>query len=62
MEKVETGDIIVISSVDKHNPDLSGSIAQNQTVKWETIVHSKYVWPFTSKIHVRLVRDEHFGS
>ena len=30
MEKVETGEIIVIPSVDKYNPDLSGSRVLNQ--------------------------------
>ncbi|KAF1078094.1 hypothetical protein [Methanogenium sp. MK-MG] len=62
MEKVETGDIIVIPSVDEYNPDLSGSKVQNQITQGEMIVHSRYVWPFTSKIDVTLTWDEHFGD
>ena len=62
MEKVETGEIIIIPSVDKYNPDLSGSRVLNQITQGEMVVHSRYVWPFTSKIDVILTWDEHFGD
>ncbi|WAI00988.1 hypothetical protein [Methanogenium organophilum] len=62
MERVETGEIIVIPSVDKYNPDLSGSRVINQITQGETIRHLRYVWPFTSKIDVTLTWDEHFGD
>ena len=62
MERVETGEIIVIPSVDDYNPDLPGSRLINQITQGETIVHSRYVWPFTSQIDVTLTWDEHFGD
>jgi hypothetical protein len=52
MEKTENSEIIVIPSVDKYNPLISGTKAQNQISEGEIISHSKYVWPFTSKIDV----------
>ena len=62
MEKVEAGDIIVIPSVDEYNLDHSGLRVINQITQGEMIVHSRYVWPFTSKIHVTLTWDENFGD
>jgi hypothetical protein len=62
MERVETGEIIVIPSVDTYNPDHSGVRVLNQITLGETIVHSRYVWPFTSKIDVALTWNEHFGD
>ncbi|WP_062398379.1 hypothetical protein [Methanogenium cariaci] len=62
MEKIETGEIIVIPSVDNYNPDLSGSRVINQITQGETFVHSRYVWPFTSQIDVTLTWDEHVGG
>lgn len=62
MEKVETGEIIAIPSVDKYNPDLSGSRVINQITQGETISHLRSVWPFTSKIDVTLTWDENFGD
>jgi hypothetical protein len=50
MEKTENNEIIVIPSVDKYNPAISGTKAQNQISEGEIISHSRYVWPFTSKI------------
>lgn len=62
METVETGEIIVIPSVDKYNPDLPGSKVLYQITQGETISHLRSVWPFKSKIDVTLTWDEHFGD
>ena len=52
MENTEKNEIIVIPSVDKYNPLISGTKAQNQISEGEIISHSRYIWPFTSKIDV----------
>ena len=62
MEKVEAGDIIVIPLVDEYNLDLSGLRVINQIIQGEMIVHSRYFWPFMSKIDIILTWDEHFGD
>ena len=62
MEKFENNEIIVIPSVDKYNPEIFGTKAQNQISQGETIIHSRYVWPFTSKIDVTLTWNEQYGD
>ncbi|WP_245543594.1 hypothetical protein [Methanoplanus limicola] len=62
MEKTENNEIIVIPSFDKYNPAISGTKAQNQISEGEIISHSRYVWPFTSKIDVTLSWNENYGD
>ena len=54
IEKKMENDVIVVPSADGLIPDLLGTKAQYQISQGETVYHTRYVWPFTSKIDVTL--------
>ncbi len=62
LEKSVKSDIIVVPSIDKFIPELSGTKAQHQISQGEMVYHSKFVWPFTSKLDVTLIWDENYGD
>ena len=62
IEKKTENDVIVVPSVDGFIQDLPGTKVQYQISQGETVSHTRYVWPFTSKIDVTLTWDEHYGD
>lgn len=61
-EKVGREEIIVIPSVDKFDSGLAGTKAQNEISQGEMVYHTRFVWPFISKIDVTLTWDENYGD
>lgn len=62
LEKSVKNDIIVVPSIDKFISDLSGTKAVNYISEGEMVYHTKFVWPFTSKLDVTLIWDENYGD
>lgn len=61
-DKISKEEIIVIPSVDQFVSGLTGIKAQNEISRGEMVYHTRFVWPFTSKIDVTLTWDENYGD
>lgn len=62
IDEIEKNEIIVLPSIDKSGSELLGTKAQNSISQGEMVYHSRYIWPFTSKIDVTLTWDEQYGE